>query len=297
MMRIVVTGAAGYIGSALADRLIQQGHQVLLIDNYYIESHLTHIHNIPIKNIDIRDDIDISDYDMLVHLAAISGINKCNNNQELAIDVNIRGTTNLLKDFKGRVIFASTSAVYGEAKHPTITEEHPKKPLGTYGNTKLEAERLIEYCNNYCILRFSNIYGKGLSFKRTVTDLFIEKALKGEPIEIDGDGRQRRDFVHINDVILAYWNAIRSEAVGTFNIGGRQALSVNDIAELVVKHYRRTFGYTLKVTHKPKDVGRKWHDFIYSCESAKQALGYEPSYSVSDEIVERFNAESKKQSC
>lgn len=264
-----------------------------LIDNYSTPSNITEIDGTIIDHRDIRSSIDLSDYDILFHLAAISGIKTCDANPEEAFDVNVRGTFNLLKTFKGRIIFASTSAVYGEAVHSTITEGHPALPLGTYGKTKLEAERLVKLHDNYLILRFSNIYGHGLSHKHTVADLFVDRALRKEILYVDGDGRQRRDFIHINDALHAYWNAMRSGLSGTYNIGGNEALSINDIAELVIKNYRKVFGYTLETRHLPGDVGRKWKDFIYSSRKAKEELNYEPSYSMGDEIRERLNAHSR----
>jgi UDP-glucose 4-epimerase len=211
----------------------------------------------------------------------------------LAFEVNVRGTYNLLKTLRGRIIFASTSAVYGEATKPEIDEAHAANPLSSYGSTKFRAEKLVELHDDYAVFRFSNIYGYGLMHKRTVTDIFIESALKQQPLVIHGDGRQRRDFVHINDALHAYWQAMNTNYCGIYNIGGNEALSINDIAELVIKQYRNVFGYTLKKQYIPEDCGRRWRDFTYSSEKAKSELGYEPGYSVSDEIRSRFNAYKK----
>ena len=110
---------------------------------------------------------------------------------------------------------------------------------------------------------------------------------------IHGDGKQRRDFVHINDVVRSYIVAMRSDINGIFNIGGNEALSINDIAELVSKNYRNIFGYTIEVKHIPIDCGVSWKDFTYSSKLAKEMLGYEPAYSINDEIRERFNAHNR----
>lgn len=293
--KILITGAAGYVASTLARLLIQKNYECKLIDNYYVPSNIIDIENVHIDKIDIRDLQDISMYDIVFHLAAVSGINVCNDNEALAFDVNVKGTYNLLKTLKGKIIFASTSAVYGEAHHHTITENHEVTPLGAYGRTKLEAEKLIQLNPRYTILRFSNIYGHGILHKRTVTDGFIDMALDEKPLKIHGDGKQRRDFVHINDVLRAYWQAMRTTLNGTYNIGGNEALSVNDIAELVIKQYRNIFGYTIEKRYiKLARKGREWHDFTYSSVKARDELGYEPSYSVSDEIRERMNAEKTK---
>jgi len=295
MAKIFITGAAGYVGSALARLLIQRNFDVGLIDSYLVPSNITSIENIPIQKIDIRDEkLNLAEYDVLFHLAALSGIRICENDIPLAYDINSKGTYKLLRTFRGRVIFASTSAVYGEAKEPTITEDHSVEPLGTYGRSKLDAEQIVNKTDSYCILRFSNIYGRGIFNKRTVIDGFIDRAIDNKPLRIHGDGRQRRDFIHISDVLVAYWQAMNSSYNGIYNVGGNEALSINDIAELCIKQYRSVFGYTLEKEYEEgKDCGRKWHDFIYSSDKAKKQLGYEPSYSVNDEIRQRFNTKRK----
>jgi len=295
-MRILITGGAGFCGSYLAKTLIKQNHDVTLIDNYSNPSNLQEIDGVTIQRIDIRDDKDWSLYDTCFNLAGIAGIKKCEDEPDMAHDTNVRGVFNLLRTFKGRFIFASSSAVYGQAEAPEITEQHPALPRSVYGRNKFDAENIIKLHDNFCCLRFSNIYGKGIFCKRTVADCFVENALKRETLQIHGDGKQRRDFVHINDVVRAYIVAMRSDINGVFNIGGNEALSINDIAELVVEDYRKIFGYTIEVKHIPIDCGVTWKDFTYSSKLAKELLGYEPAYSIADEIRERFNAHARRTS-
>jgi len=293
-LKICITGSAGYVASWLAQALIKKNHEVTLIDNYRTPSHLILIENIPIGKVDIRDITDLSKFDVLFHLAGVSGIKECEDNKDEAFDINVRGTFNLLKTFKGRIIFASTSAVYGEAKEPEIDESHPTVPRSWYGQNKFDAENIVKLHSNYCILRFSNIFGKGYICKRTVADLFIENALKKESIQIHGDGKQRRDFVHLNDAIRAYLLAMKSDINGIFNIGGNEALNINEIAELTAKTYRKLFDGNISIEHIPIDCGILWKDFIYSSLKAKTILGYEPMYSISDEISERLTTYAKQ---
>lgn len=290
-MNILLTGAAGFVASAMAKNLIKHGNNVRLVDNYYKPSNLVEIEGVPIEHVDIREISDLWDIEVLIHCAAISGIGECNNNPELSNSVNVKGTFNLLKCLnpKAKIIFPSSSAVYGVCQESPITEAHPEDPRGVYGKTKLEGEKLVKLHNRYVILRFSNIYGYGLFCKRTVTDLFIEKALSDKPLEVKGDGRQRRDFVHINDAIRSYMLAIKSDLNGCYNIGGNQALNINEIAELVNKGYQKKTGLRLAINHLPDDGGIAWKDFEYSSKLAKDRLLYEPLYSVGDEIMERFN--------
>jgi len=189
-MKICVTGSAGYVGSYLAKKLIELGNSVLLIDNYFIPSHITEINGTKIQHRDIREKIDLSDFDVLVHLAAISGINKCNENEQLAINVNVKGTINLLRHFHGKVVFASTSAVYGEANQPIIDETHSTNPLGVYGITKLSGEETVEMTGKYVNLRFSNIYGKGITWKR-ITGKNVPIIYKDVNV-----GRKWKDFLY-----------------------------------------------------------------------------------------------------
>jgi UDP-glucose 4-epimerase len=289
-MKVIITGAAGYVGSALARLLIQRNYDVTLVDNYYAPSNIKDVNNLSIQNIDITKSIDLSSYDTLIHLAAVVGIKPCEEDKKQAFATNVQGTFNLLKTFKGRIVFASSSAVYGQMEIPEITEEHPVNPRSVYGKTKLEAEQIVKLHDNYCILRFSNIYGKGLLYKRTVSDMFIENALSNKPLQIHGDGKQRRDFIHINDVIKSYWYAMHSDISNTFNVGGNEALNINDIAELVCKNYRQLFGRTPEIKHLPLDCGVLWKDFTYSSKFAKTVFNYEPAYSVSYEIRNRLNA-------
>ena len=193
MAKFLITGGAGYVGSALARRLIERNYEITLIDNYYKPSNLTEVDGVPIKKQDIRDEADLSEYDVVFHLAAITGIKECQEKEKLANEVNVEGTRNLLKRVRrnARVILASSSAVYGEAKSVAILEDHPTEPLGVYGHTKLLAEKMVVEHNNYCVLRFSNIFGHGLGHKRTVADLFIEAALAKRPLTIHGDGPHR----------------------------------------------------------------------------------------------------------
>lgn len=294
----LITGAAGYVGSALARLLIQQNYSVRLIDNYMIPSNLKDIDGISIERRDIRDeDLDIGNIEVCFNLAALSGINLCEKDFDTAYDINTRGIFNLLKQLPNscRFIQASSSAVYGEAKNIQIDEKHPLSPLSRYGFTKFKAEEVVSLHENYTILRFSNIYGRGVfNKKRTVIDGFIEQAIAGETLEIHGDGRQRRDFVHIRDAIRAYYLAMKTELSEIFNIGGNEALSINDITELVRKQYRNVTGYGIKTKYIKESCGRKWKDFEYSSEKARYILGYEPCETVGDEIRERFLVNQKK---
>ena len=294
MKKVLITGAAGFVGSALARFLIKQNFDVTLIDNYFIPSNIDSVENIPIQRQDIRDpSLDVSSYDYVFHLAAVSGIRRCEEQKDEAFDINVRGTFNILKTLKGRIIFASTSAIYGQAEEPVIQEESTASPRNYYGSTKLYGEKLVSLHSNYCILRFSNVYGKALLCKRTVTDLFIENVLKGMPITIHGDGMQKRDFVHINDVVRSYWYAMNSELNDVFNIGGDEELTVNDIAGVVCDNYRMIFQFTPEIKLVPIEGGTLWKDFRYSISKAKTGLNYKPSHQMIDEIRRRLNAHSR----
>jgi len=301
MGKILITGAAGYVGSYLAYSLPKD--ELVLIDNYSKPSPIVTINGIKIKHLDIRDKFDVrlmlDGVSTVVHLASMSGIKKCKDDPT-SFASNVVGTKNLtdaaIKKGVKKFIFASTSAVYGSTKDYLMSEEHSKDPVTEYGKQKLEAESYIKEIKNHIIYRKSNVYGKGLLVKTTVIDNFIQKALTSEPIEIQGDGKQTRDFIHINDTINAYKIALRTTRYGTYNIGsGKDALSIQDIANIVNENCHQVLGYRVPLVKTPKREDRDWKDFVYSTKKAKDTLNFESTYHVLDEVRNRLNARKKAQ--
>ena len=204
-MRILITGGLGYLGSWLAKNLIEQGHYVHIFD--WCKTHKLKTYSIARKELEKKCDLDIKDFSTLrvselrginvvYHLAAISGIKACEDNPVEAWENNFVKTTKLInKCAEAKVekfIFASTAAVYGSTQK--CIESTSTNPKNVYASTKARAEEAIlrEKYIIPIVARFSNIYGMGYYDKPTVISKFIDRALKGEDLEIYGSGQQVR---------------------------------------------------------------------------------------------------------
>jgi len=292
ILRILITGAAGYIGSTLAERLKQ--HELILMDNYsaHIDGRLRidKIDKHEILNADFTDENTCRELtqniDIVYHLGAISGIARCENLQSYI--TNVIGTTLLgmwsEKNDVKKFIYASSSSVYGESQSENITELHRIKPRCRYGWQKYVSELILQtYKLPVVIFRKSNLYGHGLYHKRVATDIFIDKAMVGDDITIDGSGNQRRDYVHITDVVDAYTQAVYWDS-GIYNIGGNDNLSVNELADLILTETKSKS----KKIYNSKGDWRLLKKFIYNCDKAREN-GYDPKLRIADEIKTRFD--------
>ena len=255
-MNIFITGAAGFIGSSLVDRLLSAGHQVIGFDNfdsYYnpkikrknIENALQNPHFKLIEG-DIRNKKDVekalTDIDAIIHEAAQPGVRISVEDPIKTNDVNIIGTVTLLESARKKnikkIVFASSSSVYGKIRYLPFAEKHPTEPISPYGASK----RACEY---YCAV-FSKLYGITIPMLRYFTvygprmrpDLainkFMHKALKNEAFEIYGDGSKTRDITYIGDVTDATMLALSYDKTDVFNIGGGNRISVKDIAQKII---------------------------------------------------------------
>ena len=295
-MRILITGAAGYIGSYLAKKLSNQ--ELILVDNYsniddkrqpFFEINENKILKADISNSDTCESIT-KNIDIIYHLAGVSGIQKCEEPESYIS--NVIGTTMLgiwaEKNNVKKIIFASTSAVYGECQAPIITENHRVKPRSRYGWQKYASELILQSLKIPCIIfRKSNVYGEGLFHKQTAVDNFIDKAKEGLNLTINGKGLQRRDYLHITDCVNAYLCAIYWDS-GVYNIGGNDNLSINELADLVItiaKEYKINLN---KVYRDNIDSGAMLKNFKYDYLKARER-GYSPKERVENEIRRRFS--------
>ncbi len=311
MSRTLITGGAGFVGSNLA-RLIKPS---VLLDwrdpSYLFEDGGLIFDDCEFVHGDIRDGkdlercLDFGEVGSIIHLAAIPGIKKCEEEPELAREVNVGGTEEVL-DFAREngvedIIFASSAGVYGEIVEHPITEEHPIDPLNLYSETKREGEELCrEYAEdhglNCTVMRMSNLYGPGFQVKPnlTVIPLFVLKALQNQPLTIYGDGEQTRDFVHVEDVAQAYEKAFEGSDSGfeVYNLGSGVTTSVNELADVIVELMEGLYGRGVEVEHvEPPE----WRDeaeetFDYSIGRIKEELGYEPQTPLEKGLEEIIRA-------
>lgn len=249
-MKYVVTGGAGFIGRYTARLLVKLGHSVDIIDNFHAgkkENFETILDEINLHQIDIRNKQKMTEIlrgcDGVFHAAAMTSVPESYEIPQEYFDVNVRGTENICeiaKDENLRVVFASSSSVYGTVDKIPIKESAEKKPINPYGKTKLDCEIMAK---KYAInglevigLRYFNVYGKGQTgtYAGVITK-FLEKIELNEPFRINGDGNQIRDFIHVEDVAQANLVAMESKIKnGFFNIGTGIGTSINDLAHLMM---------------------------------------------------------------
>jgi UDP-glucose 4-epimerase len=297
-LRILVTGGAGFIGSHLVDRLIKEGHEIVVLDNFFsgksknIKHHLNSRRFYAVKG-DVRNPEDVKgatrNVDAVFHLAAIVSVPLSIEKPLLVNDVNARGTLNLLeaslKAHVERFIYASSCAVYGEVNSLPINERHPTSPTSPYAASKLAAEY---YCKvfyennrlNTLCLRYFNVYGPRQmknSYSGVITQ-FIARLKKRKPPIIYGDGQQTRDFVHVKDIIEANMLALncQHEFGEVINVGTGKPTTINQLAEVLLELSGRS---DLKPKYAPPRKG----DIRDSCADigkAKRVLGYEPKVTL-----------------
>ncbi len=309
-MKIVVTGAAGYVGSYLINKLLEDerfvGYEIVGVDNFLVGKRenyelIKKDRRVKLLHGDICDREFIGDLlkdaEIVYHLAAISGVVPCNKNPMLAFKINVEGTLNMLEQsIKNDVeyfIYPSSAAVYGEINGNLAREDLPPNPLNNYGAMKASCEMLCKgYYNNYglgtIILRFTNIYGVGTYPKwRTVVTNFILRALTGEPLVIHGTGKQKRDFIHIDDVIDIYKLIITPKAKGEiFNAGSGFTASVKELAD-VVSEIAKKNGINVKITFKEARESKE-RTFAYDV-SKIMSLGFKPKYDIRKGVEKTFN--------
>ncbi len=314
-MRVVVTGGAGYIGSLLIKRLMDQGYGVVSIDNL-MRGDYSHLRRVGAQERtelvegDIRDPGSLKGIfdgaDAIAHLAALPGLVLCGKRPEEAISINIYGTHQVLETARrldiGRVVFCSSAAVYGKPIEMPVSEDHPLRPLNLYGVTKLSGEKLMEaYWENHGIetvsLRFGNVYGVGLFTNyETVIPKFVLQGLGGEPLTVYGDGDSSRDFVHVEDIVQAIILSLRAKGLGGsfFNVGG-ETLRIGALAKMVACSLRKATGNEVEITHLPPRPGET-KQFSYNLEKIERGLGYKARWGVEKGIEQiiRYRLEETK---
>ena len=254
-MRAIVTGGAGFIGSNLVDRLIDDGHEVIVIDNLSTgkKENINQLAKFYRKDLtEMRRESDFSIFegvDVVFHMACLARVQPSIEDPHLYHDKNVNGIVNVLEGCRkygvSRLVFSSSSSVYGDAEEVPTSESCKLNPMSPYALHKLVGE---QYCKLYSelygidtvSLRYFNVYGDRQPTEGAyclVMGVFAGQMLKGAPMTIRGDGEQRRDFTHVDDVVDA--NIRCMEYIGTefkgdvYNIGNGDNRSVNQIADLM----------------------------------------------------------------
>lgn len=298
-MNLIVTGGAGFIGSHLTKYLIKKGHNVCVIDNLRRGS-LDNLKEIQDK-IDFQE-IDILDYnamqsvakntDGIFHQAALGSVPQSFKEPEEYHRVNAIGTENMLKlakEFGFKVVYASSSSVYGNQNKFPIKEDTEKKPLNPYGQSKLEAEQFAQKYANQRVkvigLRYFNVFGIGQNPNYAgVIHKFIEQLVQHKPPIIYGDGNQVRSFTFVDDVVEANVLAFESKIEYAFlNIATSLTTSIKELADVMI----RLSGLSIKpIFDKPRegDIEKSQADISLS----KSLINWEPKTILEEGLKKIF---------
>lgn len=274
-MRVVVTGAAGFLGRHIARRFRDEGWEVTGFDVASFEEDGIHSTQGDLTDANSVEQA-IEKQDVVAHVGAIGDVYLAGDQPSLAAEVNVLGTANVAEvavRHGTRVVYASTWEVYGHPRYQPLDEEHPTMPDHPYSITKLAGESLLLSAADLrslsaVALRLGTAYGSGLR-PNSVFRIFIDRARKGEPITIQGDGSQGRQFTHASDIAEAFLKAAQSEISGVaLNIVAPDTVSVRELAERVVERFptELTFGEP-----RPGDVPPA----LVSADRANELLGWE----------------------
>lgn len=269
-MKILVTGGAGFIGSHIVDRLIEEEHQVIVVDNLSIGKRKNINKKARFYKMDILSRRAEKVFrkerpDVLSHYAAQIDVRKSVEDPKFDASVNILGTINLLENCVKygvkKVIFASSGgAIYGEQEAFPAPETHPTRPLSPYGISKLTIEHYLYYYKvtggvDFVSLRYANIYGPRQDpyGEAGVVAIFTQKMLNGEQPIINGTGKQTRDFVYVEDAVEAHMAVLQGNASGVFNVGTGQETSVNQLFRFLSELTKSN----VKEVHGPEKKGEQ----------------------------------------
>ena len=304
-MRSLVTGGAGFIGSHLVDKLLEMGHQVTVVDNessicnqkFYWNDKAWNV-KADISDAQVMEQVfscvneGMPKIDWVFHLAAYSRIQIALQNPVGCVRTNVLGTTTLLQNAREHGVKAfinsSTSSSYGLKNEPPLREDMTPDCLNPYSVSKVAAENICKMYSdlfdiNTVSLRYFNVYGDRqplVGQYAPVVGLFLEQWKKGEAFTIVGDGEQRRDFTHVDDVVKANIAAAEraSDISGEIiNVGTGTNHSVNQIADTICSCYTKNF-----IPPRPAEARVTLADI----SKAKKLLGYMPSIEISDWIDE-----------
>lgn len=304
-MNILITGGAGFIGSSIANRLIELGHSITIIDNEStgIES------NVPQKaryykgSINNNDDLKLifkNNFDAVLHIAGQVSIINSFSDPIKDLRTNTQGTLNILhmciKHKISRFIYASSMTLYDNNTDPPFNEKTNCSPTSYYGITKLAAESYVhatsnrsdlDFVLNVTSFRMFNVYGPNQALDNPyqgVLGIFIGNVLRDEPITIFGDGKQTRDFIYIDDVVDAWVKALNNkETYGKIlNLGSGEELSINDISKKVTDILDAN--NKIHILYKPSRPGEQ--RYVYSDNSRiNKTLNWEPKIKFSEGLI------------
>jgi UDP-glucose 4-epimerase len=294
-MKILVTGGAGFIGSHVVDAYIEQGNEVVIIDDLSTgrKSNLNpdaKFYKVDIRSPELSEIFDAEQPDIVNHHAAQMNVRRSVADPIFDADVNILGSIKLIELAKHynvkKFIYISTGgAVYGEPEYLPCDENHPINPICQYGASKHTVEHYLymyhaNYGLKYTVLRYPNVYGprQDPHGEAGVVAIFSGQMLAGEQVVINGDGEQTRDYVFVGDCARANLAVTdQNVAIGIYNIGSGRGTSVNEIFSSLQK----ITGYKHSPVFGPAKIGETRYIYL-SAEKAARELGWKPTVSLDD---------------
>ncbi|MEM0335665.1 MAG: NAD-dependent epimerase/dehydratase family protein [Thermofilum sp.] len=295
-MKVLVTGGAGFVGGHVALLLAEKGYSVVALDNLERPSRytLSRLREAGVQLVvsDVRGQVSCAGFDAVVHAAAYIDVAESVEKPLEYFENNAIATAKLAKACSDSgaelFIYLSSAAVYGEPTYLPVREDHPTRPISPYGLSKLMGEQVLEvfskvYGLSYLTLRLFNVYGPGQSAAYAgVIAKFVERAARGLPPVIFGDGSQTRDFVHVRDVaravLAALERGLRNEVL---NVASGKPTSILELAKLVT----RLAGLELEPVYdrpRPGDVKHSYADIA----KARERLGFQPLVSLEEGVRE-----------
>ncbi len=293
--KIIVTGAAGFIGSNLTDALLQLGAEVIGIDNLFNgrlknlenarKNEKFHFYKCDIRDFDLLLDL-FEDIDIVYHQAAFTSVPQSLKMPETCNDINVNGLLNVLnaarKNDIEKVIFATSSSVFGDVPGLPKNEESERCPISPYGVSKLAGEAYMQaFYQSYGIkttsLRYFNVYGPRQrdSPYSGVIAIWLGRLLQEQDLIIFGDGEQSRDFTYIKDVVKANLLAAEKEAPGEiFNVGAGSPIKLTDLAKLILILTQKKYLKIIYTDQRPGDILHSYADI----SKIKKVLGFNPEY-------------------
>ncbi|NLT74866.1 MAG: SDR family NAD(P)-dependent oxidoreductase [Chloroflexi bacterium] len=294
-MKVLVTGGAGFIGSHIVDALLENGHDVVVVDDLSTGKRANVNTRARLYQVDIRDEQALDAVlaqekpEAISHQAAKANVRESMVRPQLYAEVNILGSLNLLELARRhgvrKVIYASTGgAVYGEPEYLPADEQHPINPLDPYGASKHQVEHYLyiyrkHFGIDYTVLRYPNVYGprQDPDGEAGVIAIWTALMLKGQPTVVHGSGEQQRDFVYVGDIARANVLALERGGGEIINLGSAIGTSINEVFDLL----QETTGYGLKREHGPAKQGEVFRSYI-TREKAESILGWRPTVSLAE---------------
>ena len=296
-MKILITGGAGFIGSHLADRFVQEGYEVVVVDNLSTgkRQHVNRaarFYRCDIRGRWLERVLRRERPAIVSHHAAQMNVRRSVQDPRFDADVNILGTLNVLrlsvKYGVRKMIFASSGgAVYGEPESLPVKESHPTRPASPYGISKAVGDEYLRYFRDadgleYVSLRYGNVYGPRQDpyGEAGVVGIFTQKMLLAEQAIINGNGRQTRDFIYVDDVVEANMAAMNKAAHGIYNVGTGKETTINELFAMLAG----LINPSVREVHGPEKRGEQLRIALDASRLTRE-LDWEPKGSLKDGLA------------